>query len=80
MKRKARRETNLKFYKTIGGPLSLYCSETWTLKKNDLNQIEAAEMKYFQTVRDCARHDCIRNEYIRKELGIFLISKKPLIN
>jgi hypothetical protein len=33
IKKKTRKETNLKFYKIIAVPVLLYGSETWTLRK-----------------------------------------------
>jgi hypothetical protein len=54
----------------VAGPVALYGSETWTLKKRDWNRIQAAEMKYLRTVKGCTRLDQIRNVGVRNELGI----------
>jgi hypothetical protein len=75
LKKKTRRETNLKFYKIMAVPVLLYGSETWTLRKRDWNTIQAAEMKYLRTVKGCTRLE-IRNEDIRNELGISPLSEK----
>jgi hypothetical protein len=74
-KEKTRKETNLKFYKIMAVPVLLYGSETWTQRKRDWNRIQAAEMKCLRTVKGCTRLDQVRNEDIRKELGIFPLSE-----
>jgi hypothetical protein len=76
MKKKTRKETNLKFYKIMAVLVLLYGSETWTPRKRDWNRIQAAEMKYLRTVKGCSRLDQIRNEDIRNELGISPLSLK----
>jgi hypothetical protein len=76
LKKKTRKETNLKFYKIMAVPVLLYSSKTWTTRKRDWNRIQVAEMKYLRTVKGCTRLDQVRNEDIRNELGIFPLSKK----
>jgi hypothetical protein len=71
VKKKTRKETDLKLYKIMAVPVLLYGSETWTLRKRDWSRIQAAEMKYLRTVKGCTRLDQIRNE-----LGISPLSKK----
>jgi hypothetical protein len=39
LKKKTRKETNLKFYKIMTVPVLLYGSETWTPRKRDWNRI-----------------------------------------
>jgi hypothetical protein len=76
MKKKTRKETNLKFFKIMEVPVLLYGSETWTLRKTDWNRIQAAEMKYLRAVKGCTRLDQVRNEDIRNELGISSLKEK----
>jgi hypothetical protein len=64
------------FYKIMAVPVLLNDSETWTPRKRDWNRIQGTEMKYLRTVKGCTRLDQIRNEDIRKELGISPLSEK----
>jgi hypothetical protein len=43
LKKKTRKETNLKFYKIMEVPVLLYGSKTWTPRKRDWNRIQAAD-------------------------------------
>jgi hypothetical protein len=70
LKKKSRKERNLKFFKIMAVPVLLYGSETWTPRKRDWKRIQAAEMKYLRPVKGCTRLDQIRNEDTRNELGI----------
>jgi hypothetical protein len=70
LKKKTRKETNLKFYKIMSVPVLLYGSERWTPRKRDWNRIQSTEMEYLRTVKGCTRSDQIRYEDIRNELGI----------
>jgi hypothetical protein len=45
----------LKFYKIMAIPVLLYGCEIWTLKKRDWNRIQAAEIKFFRTVKGCTK-------------------------
>jgi hypothetical protein len=69
LKRKTRKETNLKFYEFMAIPVLLYGCKTWTLKNRDWNRIQAAEIKYFRIVKGCTKIDQLRNGDIRNELG-----------
>jgi hypothetical protein len=62
LKKKTRKETNLKFKKIMAVTLLLYGSETSTLRTRDWDRIQAAEMKYLRTVKGCTRLDQIRND------------------
>jgi hypothetical protein len=57
-------------------PVLLYGYETWTLQKTDWNRIQAAEIKYLKTVKDCTKIYQLRNEDIRNELGTPIYMKK----
>jgi len=43
------KKTRIKLYNTLGLPVLLYGSETWTVKASDTRRITAAEMKYIRT-------------------------------
>lgn len=68
--RTTRKETSLKFYKTVAVPALFYGCETWTLREKDWNRIQASEMKFLRAIKGCNRSDRIRNEDIRQELGV----------
>ena len=66
----------MKFYKTSAVHVLLYGSESWILRKQDLNKITAAEMKFLRSVKGCTREDRITNTQIRADLEIFAIEQK----
>ena len=70
LKGKARKETELKFYKTMAIPLVTYGSEVWTTTKRDDSRIQASEMRFLRHVQGYTRLDHIRNEVIREECNI----------
>jgi hypothetical protein len=57
-------------------PTLLYGSECWTMRKRDAQTLQAAEMRFLRSVKGCTRLDKIRNEDIRKELGMFSINDR----
>ena len=71
LRKKTRKETQLKFYRVMATPVLLYGSETWTLGSRDLSRIQATEMRHLRPIKGCTILDKIRNEDIRKELKIF---------
>ena len=76
LKNKTRKETQLKFYKTIAVPTLLYGSETWITTKKEESRIQAQEMKFLRRVKGCTKLDRIRNTDIRTELNILDINQK----
>ncbi|KAJ4434311.1 hypothetical protein ANN_22866 [Periplaneta americana] len=76
LKKKTRKETQIKFYKTMATPTPLYGCEAWTLKKNYINRIQSAEMKFLIGVKGCTRLDRYRNDDIRNELNLLPIIDK----
>jgi hypothetical protein len=46
------------------------------MRKRDMHELRAAEMRFLRSVRGCTRLDKISNEDIRKELGVFLINDR----
>lgn len=71
LKKRTRKETQLKFYKVMAIPVLLYGSETWTLKSQDLNRIQVSEMRHLRSIKGYTIMDKIRNEDIREDLGVF---------
>jgi len=63
---------------TIYSYLSLYGSETWTIKASDARRITAAEMKYMRRTAGYTWADYKTNAQIAKELKITPILDKLL--
>lgn len=76
LKNKARKETQIKFYKVMAVPSLLFGSETWTMTAADSKKLQAAEMKFLRSVKGCTILDKIRNDKIREELMIFSLEEK----
>ena len=76
LKNKERKDTRMKFYKTVGVPTFLYASETWTLGKRDVQRIQAAKMKFLRGTQGCSLLDRRRNEDIRRDLNIASLHQK----
>lgn len=76
LKNKTRKDTQVKFYKTIAVPTMLYGCECWILTERQRSRIQAQEMKFLRRVKGCTRHDRIRNDEVRKELKIFNINER----
>lgn len=68
-KKKARKETLLKFYDIMALPVLLYGCETWVQKQEDCRRLESAEMRFLRGVKGCTLRDQIKSEKIREELG-----------
>lgn len=73
--RNTRKETRMKFFRTMAIPILLYGSETWTLRKEEERAIQTSEMRFLRSVKGCRIIDKIRNEDIRRELN-----SKPLLD
>jgi hypothetical protein len=67
--KRVRKETVLKFYKTLAVPVLLYGAENWTLKFPQKKRIEAAEIKLLTPLAGYTLRDHKYND-IRSELGI----------
>jgi hypothetical protein len=48
--KKARTDTQIKFYKVVARPTLIYGSETWVTTKRDMARLEAAEMCFLRSV------------------------------
>ena len=71
-------KTRIKLYNTLALPVSLYGSETWTIKARDARRITAAEMKYMRRTAGYTWTDYKTNTQITNELKITLIFNKLL--
>ena len=83
LKGKARKETEIKFYKTMAIPLMTYGSEVWTKTRQDESRIQASEMRFLRSVQGYTRLDQIRNDIIRRQCNVQPLSeiiKKYRIN
>ena len=76
LKNRARKETKLKFYKTMAIPAGLYGAESWVLTSKDKNRIQASEMRFLRSVVGVTRKDQVRNEDIRQSLKICSLNHK----
>ena len=54
--------TKLRLLNALVYPVLLYCSEIWTIKKNDLKKLVAFEMRCYRKVLNITWKDKIRNE------------------
>jgi hypothetical protein len=60
-----RKDTRLKFYKTIAVPILMYGSEAWVHSKREESKIQSSEMLFPRSVKGCSRIDRIKNDDIR---------------
>ena len=72
--KQTRKETRLKFYKTMAVPVLLYGCETWVPIKKIKIQIQTSEIMFSE--KNKGLHETGRNEDIREELQIFSINDK----
>jgi len=63
--KKARTDTQMKFYKIAARSSLLYGSETWVTTKRDVTRLEVAEMRALRSVTGYTRLDKIRSGIIR---------------
>jgi hypothetical protein len=64
------RKVKTTVYKTILRPTLCYGCETWTLTTRTRSCVQAAEMRVLRLIRGVTRRDRLRNENIRRELGV----------
>ena len=74
----ALKKRRIKLYNLLSLPVSLYGSETWTIKARDARRITAAEMKCMRRTAGYIWTEYKTNEQIAKELKITPISDKLL--
>ena len=74
-KKEISKKTKINVFKSVYRPVLTFGCESWKLTKSDKRKIQAVEMKYLRRVRGITRMDKIRNEEIRKNLGIESMSK-----
>ena len=63
-------------YKAYYVPVMKYAAEIWTMTQRDESRVQAAEMKFLRSMVQKTRRDRVRNEDIRKELGIQKLNDK----
>ena len=64
------RKVKTMIYLTILRPILTYGHESWTLTSRTRSQLQAAEMKALRLIKGVTIMDRMRNEDIRRELGI----------
>ena len=57
-------------YKSLVLSIVLYAAETWILKKRDQNRLLSFEMSCLRRILGISRREKIRNDCIRKQLGL----------
>jgi len=62
--------TKKKVFEALITPILLYGSECWTMRKEDEMRINVAEMNWLRKIRGVSRLQHIRNEDIRRQLGM----------
>jgi hypothetical protein len=69
LKNKTRKESRLKFYKTMAVPALMYGSEIWAPTKKFQTRIKSTEMNFLRKTKGCTKLDHVTNEIIRTELN-----------
>jgi hypothetical protein len=73
LKNKTRKETRLKFYKTMAIPALMYESEIWVSTKKVQTRIQSTEMNFLWKTKGCTKLDHVTNEMIT-ELNIYPVN------
>jgi hypothetical protein len=68
--KRVRKETVLKFYKTLAVSVLLHGAENWTLTVPQKKRVEAAEMKLFRPLAGYTLRNHKYNDNIRSEFGV----------
>lgn len=63
--KKKKKESSLKFHKTVVIPTLTYGCETWAIKEKEWDKINAAGMRYLRAIEGCTIMDKIKTEEIR---------------
>ena len=63
-------QLKLNILKSLIWPVAIYGSEAWTLKKQDVNRLNAAEMWFYRRILRISWTEKRTNESVIKELGI----------
>ena len=58
----------------------MYACETWTLKKNDRDRLNAFEMKCYRKILGVKWQDKVKNEAIRKKLNKMKAVAEKVVN
>uniref|UniRef100_A0A1W7R9N5 Endonuclease-reverse transcriptase HmRTE-e01 n=1 Tax=Hadrurus spadix TaxID=141984 RepID=A0A1W7R9N5_9SCOR len=64
------RRCKMTLYKAYYIPILTYSSATWTLGKREESRLQAAEMKFLRSMVGKTKRDRIKNEEIRKMVGV----------
>ena len=65
-----------KFYRTTIRPALLYSTECWAAKRHHIQKMSVAEMRMLRWMCGNTIKDKIRNEEIRKKVGVAPIENK----
>ena len=65
-----------KVYRTMVRPVLMYGSEAWTLRRREEESLERTEMRMLRWILGLTLRDRIRNDDIRRILGVACITDK----
>jgi hypothetical protein len=65
-----------KFYRIAIQPAMLHGAECWAYKRRHFQQLSAAEMRMLRWICGHTRRDRVRNDDIRKRLGVTPVEEK----
>src|SRR5688572_21723779 len=65
-----KKQTKIKIMKTLVWTTLLYGSETWTLRKEDIQKFEALEMWLWRRIEKISWTDKVTNEDVHRRAGI----------
>ena len=64
------RKLKIRLYKSIILPIAIYGSETWTMRKQEVNSLLVFEMKCLRAILRVTKYDILTNTNIRKSLNV----------
>jgi len=75
-KRELSTKAKVSVYNTVYVPTLTYGHESWTMTKRMHSRIQASEMRFLRKIAGKRRIDKIRNEEIRKQVGVSELRNK----
>ena len=64
------RKLKIRLYKALILPIAIYGSETWTMRKQEVNSLLVFEMKCLRAILRVTKYDRLTNTNIRKSLNV----------
>ncbi len=69
-------EAKREIFNSVMVPILSYASESWTMTRRDWSRVQAAEMRPLRAMVGKTRRDRVRNEDIRREVGVTSVRAK----